>query len=344
MRRKRSLVLLAAAMSASVLILVLASPRASAAEMSTEAYENNKKGFAAIVKRIESRAPRNLLMREDAQMIVDERSSVQDANALADGDAGSPGGDGRAFADGNPAIINFYLGGPKTIREVGAFTYNGDTRANQVFEVRFANNAAVAGHDAQVRRQGRPHHRRHGARQGRRRIAHTVPRRSGRPARARQGRLGPVPHLGYAGHPRGTWPARTAKGGRLDLRRTGGPGRGERRGAPRRRVVGLPEGRREARRSSPSSSRRPPGRRRSWPTARRCSNGRRTRTAWRTQRPAWRSGRGTCSGRLGPKSKGLHATPHGDRRSTWPPRSTTGAVGRSAGRSASSSRTGRSTT
>jgi len=46
---------------------------------------------------------------------------------------------------GAPTILTWYLGEPKTIKEVGLYTFNGDSRANQDFEVRFFNNAAQPG-------------------------------------------------------------------------------------------------------------------------------------------------------------------------------------------------------
>ena len=137
--------LLAAFALSCVVIFAPATPSPAAPVMSTEAWDNNNAGFAALTKRVLAMSPRNLLVREEAQMLVDQRSRVQDANALADGDTGVPGGDGRAMPEGNPAVINFYLGRPKTVTEIGAFTYNGDTRANQVFEVRLANNACSPG-------------------------------------------------------------------------------------------------------------------------------------------------------------------------------------------------------
>ena len=47
--------------------------------------------------------------------------------------------------NGQPTVINYYLGEPKTITEIGAFTFNWDRRANQDFEVRWANNAEQPG-------------------------------------------------------------------------------------------------------------------------------------------------------------------------------------------------------
>ena len=64
---------------------------------------------------------------------------------LFDGMVGTFGDDGRAFIEGNPAKMYIYLGRPRNIKEFAIYTGNIDTRVNQRYEVRFANNSAEPG-------------------------------------------------------------------------------------------------------------------------------------------------------------------------------------------------------
>ncbi|MDO4576149.1 MAG: SUMF1/EgtB/PvdO family nonheme iron enzyme [Planctomycetia bacterium] len=64
---------------------------------------------------------------------------------LSDGVVGKYGVDGRAFIEGQPATMTLYLGRPRNIKEFAMYTGNIDMRANQDYEVRFANNAANPG-------------------------------------------------------------------------------------------------------------------------------------------------------------------------------------------------------
>ncbi|MGD0092119.1 MAG: SUMF1/EgtB/PvdO family nonheme iron enzyme [Planctomycetota bacterium] len=118
-----------------------ASCAVSASELKTESYDNNQAGFNQMEQRIEAQNGRNLLARPGVRVYGDAPSPRE----LVDGSAGMAGGEGRVQIDGAPSAIAFYLGQPKPIHEIGVFTYNGDTRANQDYEVRVADNSAHPG-------------------------------------------------------------------------------------------------------------------------------------------------------------------------------------------------------
>ena len=111
--------------------------------MDTEAWDSTDAGFAKCNARVAALHSRNLLARPGVKVAL--ASLVSDVRALTDGDAGVRGGEGRTFTNGQPSVITFYLGEPKTVKEVGLFTFNGDTRANQDYEVRFSDNSAQPG-------------------------------------------------------------------------------------------------------------------------------------------------------------------------------------------------------
>ena len=113
--------------------------------MGTEAWERSVEAFAKCNERIREYNSRNLLARRGVLVTVDPPNSLRSVHLLADGDAGVMGADGRVFVNGQPTVITYYLGEPKTITEVGLFSFNVDTRANQDYEVRFANNAKNPG-------------------------------------------------------------------------------------------------------------------------------------------------------------------------------------------------------
>jgi formylglycine-generating enzyme required for sulfatase activity len=110
----------------------------------SEQWKNDDGGFAAFAQRIEATQARNLLSRA-ATRTAASSPKVSSVGLLVDGQAGTRGDQGRSFIDGEPSAIAFYLGSPKAIKEVGVFSFNVDTRANQDYEVRFANNSARPG-------------------------------------------------------------------------------------------------------------------------------------------------------------------------------------------------------
>ena len=122
--------------------MLLLAAASSAAERKTESFANNNKGFGQFGDRIATMHGRNLLARRGVRVLA---KGLQNAAELTDGDAGISGGVGRVNISASPTIITCYLGGPKPVHEVGFFTFNGDSRANQDFEVRLANNSAKPG-------------------------------------------------------------------------------------------------------------------------------------------------------------------------------------------------------
>jgi len=130
---------------ASMLALAAALPVQAAPVLKTENWADTDAEFAVFAARIRASHDRNLLAREGVHAVMDPQSGVADAGMLIDGDAGTRCDRGRVFVDGRPSVITFFLGGPKTIREVGAYSFNGDTRSNQDYEVRFADNSSAPG-------------------------------------------------------------------------------------------------------------------------------------------------------------------------------------------------------
>jgi len=113
--------------------------------MKTTAFANSQDGFHVCEDQIRARHAHNLLAGGGVKLTVEKTSEAIEADFLADGQAGERGGFGRVPMGGAPTILTWYLGEPKTIKEVGLYTFNGDSRANQDYEVRFYNNAAQPG-------------------------------------------------------------------------------------------------------------------------------------------------------------------------------------------------------
>jgi len=111
----------------------------------TESWEQTDEGFHAFGRRIRQFHGRNLLARRSARLFVDGRSNDRHLRQLWDGEAGRYGAEGRVMINGQPTVLNFYLGEAKTITEIGALTCNIDMRANQDLEVRVANNSRRPG-------------------------------------------------------------------------------------------------------------------------------------------------------------------------------------------------------
>jgi hypothetical protein len=111
--------------------------------MTTETWPNTDTAFEQFEQRIAQTHPRNLLARTGVLSQMD--GSFSEADLLTDGLAGRRGEEGRVFLNGTPTVIAFYLGQPKTVTEIGLFSFNVDTRANQDFEVRLADSSARPG-------------------------------------------------------------------------------------------------------------------------------------------------------------------------------------------------------
>jgi len=126
-------------------IALCASTWAGDVVMKTESWANNDEEFARFDQRIFSMNPRNLLARRGVKVGQATDVSPQSLRYMTDGNAGVRCAEGRAYVNGRPSIIAFYLGKPKTIKQVGVFTFNSDARTNQDYEVRFFNNSAHPG-------------------------------------------------------------------------------------------------------------------------------------------------------------------------------------------------------
>ncbi len=113
--------------------------------METRSWANNDKAFAQLDQRIGRMRGRNLLARKDVKIVDKGQLSYGQLAMLTDGSAGVRLGEGRVGSKGQPAVLTYYLGGPKVITRVGVYTFNSDARANQDFEVRFANHAENPG-------------------------------------------------------------------------------------------------------------------------------------------------------------------------------------------------------
>ncbi|MBE3068688.1 MAG: hypothetical protein IMZ66_00470, partial [Planctomycetes bacterium] len=129
---------LAAALAA---VLLAAGSAAAGAKMTTEKWADTDEAFGAFTRRIDASNPRNLLARPGVKVFGD----APNPRELVDGAAGVRGGEGRVNIEGQPAVITFYLGQPKPVHVVGFYTFNVDSRANQDFEVRVADNTAHPG-------------------------------------------------------------------------------------------------------------------------------------------------------------------------------------------------------
>ena len=113
--------------------------------MKTESFANSTEGFIGCEGQIRAKRAGNLLAGGGAKLAVDSSAESVETDFLTDGEAGEPAGVGRATIGGSPTVLTWYLGEPKTIKEVGLYTFNGDSRANQDYEVRFFNHASQPG-------------------------------------------------------------------------------------------------------------------------------------------------------------------------------------------------------
>ena len=116
-----------------------------AAVMRTESWANSDAAFAECSLRISRMRGRNLLGRPGVKVVGPAGLSCGTAKMLFDGTAGVRVNTGRVGIEGKPAVIAFYLGKVTPVSLVGVFTFNSDARANQDWEVRFANNASRPG-------------------------------------------------------------------------------------------------------------------------------------------------------------------------------------------------------
>jgi len=103
-------------------------------ELSHQQWEGEQ--FAAMGDEVFKRHALNLLTFSGAKLV--QADAVHNAHFLIDGDVGQIGDTGRANMHGNPSVLTYYLGKPRTIQEINLFSGNIDSRANQDFEIRLA--------------------------------------------------------------------------------------------------------------------------------------------------------------------------------------------------------------
>ncbi|MDR2168575.1 MAG: SUMF1/EgtB/PvdO family nonheme iron enzyme [Planctomycetaceae bacterium] len=92
---------------------------------------------------VQEKADINLLAFPKAKLV--NAINVSDPQYLIDGDVGIYGGIGRVSINGSPSVITYYLGKAQSIKEILLYSGNVDTRSNQDFEIRLANNESNPG-------------------------------------------------------------------------------------------------------------------------------------------------------------------------------------------------------
>ncbi|GHT28581.1 hypothetical protein FACS18942_09120 [Planctomycetales bacterium] len=98
-------------------------------------FENTFKDLRDLVR---SNRDLNLLTFPNARL--EKATDVGNAQFLTDGETGTYGGEGRVNINGKPSFIVYYLGKPQSIKEILLYSGNIDSRSNQDFEIRLANN------------------------------------------------------------------------------------------------------------------------------------------------------------------------------------------------------------
>lgn len=112
-------------------------------QMTTQAWGTND--YGAMSEAIADRSVLNFLLFDGSKMEAVRGVNQSDLNMLRDNSAGECGGMGRVGVEGKPAIMAFYLGKVRNIKELAVFTGNIDSRSHQDYEVRFADNSANPG-------------------------------------------------------------------------------------------------------------------------------------------------------------------------------------------------------
>ena len=127
--------------SALTLFAVCVVPVYAQIEMTHQSWQPNQ--FRAMATPVQDAHDLNLLAFPGAKLV--RSTGVSNARYLTDGEIGILGGNGRSQINGNPSVLVYYLGKPRTIQEIRLYSGNIDSRANQDFEIRLANNAANPG-------------------------------------------------------------------------------------------------------------------------------------------------------------------------------------------------------
>ncbi len=124
----------------------------SAIKMTARHWGNDQKAFKQMDTAIQEYFPYNLLANAETKVIVNNGISAGNnkdprlaLGMLFDGTSGTIGGWGRVAVTGKPARLVLYLGKPRTLKSIRLFSGNIDTRSNQDFEIRLANNEKTPG-------------------------------------------------------------------------------------------------------------------------------------------------------------------------------------------------------
>jgi formylglycine-generating enzyme required for sulfatase activity len=132
-----------AALSVAIIACSICGRLSAETEMLTQSWPSNDPAFAEFAAALAENHDLNLLTFPGARLV--ESTGVTDPAMMNDGEAGVRAAAGRVQVNGAPSIVTYYLGRPRPIHEISVWTFNGDQRANQDFEVYVANNAAAPG-------------------------------------------------------------------------------------------------------------------------------------------------------------------------------------------------------
>ena len=110
-------------------------------EITHQSWQPNE--FGAMAQPVRAGHNLNLLIFPGARL--EQAANVDNAHYLTDGEIGSYGGEGRVPVHGTPSSIIYYLGKPRPIQEILLYSGNIDSRGNQDFEIRLANNESNPG-------------------------------------------------------------------------------------------------------------------------------------------------------------------------------------------------------
>ncbi|MBQ6157606.1 MAG: SUMF1/EgtB/PvdO family nonheme iron enzyme [Thermoguttaceae bacterium] len=132
----------------SILLLLPAALLLGAAPFDGVAFEaasfnNDDPLMPDVQQRVDENVFKNLIAFPRAKMTVNEKVGWD--YLLIDGEVGRLGLGGRATMEGKPSRLVYYLGQPQAVKEIRVFSADVDARADQDYEIRFANNAASPG-------------------------------------------------------------------------------------------------------------------------------------------------------------------------------------------------------
>ena len=122
-------------------------------KQTTQSWSNNNAEFAKMNFDVAKGADFNLLNFDGVKTGRVKGFNLGELYMLSDNVVGELAGSGRVQAEGKPSVLTFYLGKVRNIKELAIYTGNGDSRANQDYEVRFFNNSANPGQEPRFKDQ-----------------------------------------------------------------------------------------------------------------------------------------------------------------------------------------------